>query len=90
MRYKSVSRSSAGSGRRTEHGREPAPANFRSVPMPKKPIKIEVVQEGDERFLLKIFADGGEEREPIVKLPRKPPRFPYRKVTFDESRKRGF
>jgi hypothetical protein len=72
------------------HGREPAPANFRSVPMPKKPIKIEVVQEGDERFLLKVFAHGGEEREPIVKLPRKPPRFPYRKVTFDKSRKKGF
>jgi hypothetical protein len=58
--------------------------------MPKKPIKIEVVQEGDERFLLKIFADGDEEREPIVKLPRKPPRFPYRKATFDKSRKKGF
>jgi hypothetical protein len=58
--------------------------------MPKKPIKIEVVQKGDARFLLKIFADGSEECEPIVKLPRKPPRFPYRKVTFDKSRKKGF
>jgi hypothetical protein len=58
--------------------------------MPKKPIKIEVMQEGDKRFLLKIFADGGQERDPIVKLPRKPPRFPYRKVTFDKSRKKGF
>lgn len=58
--------------------------------MPKKPIKIEVVQKGDERFLLKVFADGREERSPIVKLPRKPPRFPYRNVTFDKSRKKGF
>ena len=57
--------------------------------MPRKPIKIEVVQEGDERFLVKIFADGSEERAPIVKRPRKPPRFPYRKVTFDKSRKKG-
>jgi hypothetical protein len=39
--------------------------------MPKKPIKIEVIEEGDERFLLKIFFDGSEERQPIVKLPRK-------------------
>ena len=58
--------------------------------MAKKPTKIEVVQEGDERFLLKTFADGSEERKPIVKLPRKPPRFPYRKVTFDKTRKKGF
>jgi hypothetical protein len=58
--------------------------------MAKKPTKIEVVQEGDERFLLQTFADGSEERKPIVKLPRKPQRFPYRKVTFDKSRKKGF
>jgi hypothetical protein len=36
------------------------------------------------------FADGREERKPIVKMPRKPPRFPYRKVTFDKSRKKGY
>jgi hypothetical protein len=30
--------------------------------MPKKPVKIEVVEEGDERFLLKVFPDGSEER----------------------------
>ena len=58
--------------------------------MTKKPVKIEILQEGDERFLLKVFADGREEREPVVKLPRKPPRFPYRKVTFDKSKKKGF
>ena len=39
--------------------------------MPKKLDKIEVVQEGDVRFLIKTFADGSEERQPIVKLPRK-------------------
>jgi hypothetical protein len=36
-----------------------------------KSIKIKIVQEGDERFILKVFADGSEKREPIVKLPRK-------------------
>jgi hypothetical protein len=63
---------------------------FRSVTMPKKPVRIEIVQEGDERFLVRRFADGSEERHPIVKLPRKPSRFPYRKVVFDKSRKKGF
>jgi hypothetical protein len=58
--------------------------------MPKKPIKIEIIQQGDERFLARTFADGTEERLPIVKQPRKPPRHPYRKVTFDKSRKKGF
>lgn len=58
--------------------------------MPKKPIKIEIIQEGDERFLFRTFADGTEERLPLVKQPRKPSRYPYRKVTFDKSRKKGF
>jgi hypothetical protein len=35
--------------------------------MAKKPIQIEVVQEGDERFLLKTYADGSEVRLPILK-----------------------
>jgi hypothetical protein len=55
--------------------------------MPKKPIKIEIILEGDGRFLLKVYSDGSEERVPIVKLPRKPPRFRYRTVTLDKSRK---
>jgi hypothetical protein len=58
--------------------------------MAKTPTKIKVKQEGDERFLLMTFADGSEMRKPIVRLPRKPPRFPYRRVTFDKSRKKGF
>jgi hypothetical protein len=53
-------------------------------------MKIEVVQDGDERFIVRTFADGRVERLPIVKLPRKPPRWPYRKVSFDKSRKKGF
>jgi hypothetical protein len=42
--------------------------------MPTKPIKVEVVEEGGERFLLKVYADGRQERVPIasiVKAPRK-------------------
>jgi hypothetical protein len=58
--------------------------------MPKDPVEIKIVEEGDERFLVKVFADATEERTPIVKLPRKPSRFPYRTVTLDKSRKKGF
>ena len=60
--------------------------------VPKEPVEIEIVQEGDERFILKTFADGSDERVPIVKLPRKRryPDRPYRKWTFDKSKKKGF
>jgi len=30
------------------------------------------------------------DRLPVVKLPRKPPRYRYRKVKFDKSKKNGF
>jgi hypothetical protein len=58
--------------------------------MAKKPVRIEIVQKGDQRVLLKEYADGTEELVPIVKLPRKPPRYRYRTVTLDKSRKKGF
>jgi hypothetical protein len=35
--------------------------------MAKKPIKVQIVNEGQERFLLKVYADGSEERRPIVR-----------------------
>jgi hypothetical protein len=57
-----------------------------------KPIKIEIVEEGDKRFILMVFADGSEKREHIVKLPRKkryPPR-PYWHWDLSKSRKKGF
>jgi hypothetical protein len=59
--------------------------------MPNKPIKIEIVQEGDNRFMVKPFADGTEERMPIVKLPRKKryPDRPYWTWSFDKTRKKG-
>jgi len=57
---------------------------------PANPVDIEIVQEGEERFLVKSFPDGREERTPIVKLPRKEPRFRYRKATLDKSMKKGF
>ena len=61
--------------------------------MPKKPVKIEIIQDGDERFLVKTFTDGTEERTPIVKLPRKKryPDRPYWTWTFyDKTKKKGF
>jgi hypothetical protein len=33
-----------------------------------------------------MYADGSEERVPIVKLPAKPPRYRYRKVSLDKAR----
>ena len=60
--------------------------------MPQKPTSIEIIEEGDERFLLKIFADGQEKREPIVKLPSK--KRPRPKVDWSRKYsgglKRGF
>ena len=35
--------------------------------MPKKAVSIEIIQEGSARFLLKHYADGSEERVPVVK-----------------------
>jgi len=58
--------------------------------MPREPVDIEIIQDGGERYMLKIFADGSEERLSIVTLPRKPSRFPYRKWSFDRSNKEGF
>lgn len=60
--------------------------------MSRDPTKIEIIQEGDGRFLVKTFADVTEERTPIVKLPRKKryPDRPYWTWSFDKSRKKGF
>ena len=57
--------------------------------MLKETIHIEIVQEGDERYVLKTFADGSEERTPILRLPRKRSRFPYRKWSFNKSKNKG-
>jgi len=35
--------------------------------MTKRSIKVEVIEEGDKRFLLNVYADGTEERKLIVK-----------------------
>ena len=39
--------------------------------MAKKPAKVAIVCEGDERILVRTYADGTEKRTPIVKEPRK-------------------
>ena len=55
--------------------------------MSKKPIKVQIVDEATGRFLVKTYADGTEERDPIVKRPRKKryPDRPYRVWKFDET-----
>jgi hypothetical protein len=60
--------------------------------MSRDPTKIEIIQEGDGRFLVRTFGDGTEEWTPIVKLPRKKryPDRPYWSWSFDKSRKKGF
>jgi hypothetical protein len=48
--------------------------------MGKRPLRVSIVEERGERVIVRTFADGSEERERIVKLPRRkryPPR-PYR------------
>jgi hypothetical protein len=72
--------------------KEPEINLFRSLGMPNKPVSIEVVQEGDERFLIKTFANGEKVRESIVKAPRKKryPNRPYWHWTFDKTKKKGF
>ena len=39
--------------------------------MPKQPTSVEIIERGDQRFLLKTYADGTEERVPIVTEPPK-------------------
>jgi hypothetical protein len=63
---------------------------WHSLQMPKEPVSVEIIQEGDQRLMLKTFADGTEKHVPIVKLPRKRPRYTYRKWSFDKSKKKGF
>jgi hypothetical protein len=55
--------------------------------MSRKPVKVEIVEQPDGRFIVRRFADGAVEREPIVKLPRKtryPPR-PYWEWKFERE-----
>jgi hypothetical protein len=58
--------------------------------VPKKPIRVIIVEEGNERYLVRTFADGAEIRELVAKMPRKkryPPR-PY--WHWDLGKKKGF
>lgn len=59
--------------------------------MPKKIATVEVVEEGDDSFLSKVFADGSVERQPIVKEPRKkrPRRIDWSRK-YSGGLKRGF
>jgi hypothetical protein len=39
--------------------------------MRRKLVKVEIVDEGDSRFLLQVFSDGTENRLPIAEEPAK-------------------
>lgn len=59
--------------------------------MSRKPIKVEVIDESGESFIVRTFSDGTKEQHHIVKLPRKkryPPR-PYQKRDLNRTRKKG-
>jgi hypothetical protein len=45
--------------------------------MPKKPIRVEIIEDTKGRFVVKTFADGTEVRHAVVKEPRKK-RYPDR------------
>ena len=56
--------------------------------MRRTPVRIEIVGEDDDRVIVKHYDDGSEEREPVVRLPRRkryPPR-PYRHWILGKTR----
>jgi hypothetical protein len=53
--------------------------------MQQAPVKVGLAQEGNQRFLLKEYADGSDERTPILKLGRSLLRYRYRTVILDKS-----
>ena len=57
--------------------------------MPRKPVKIMIVEGKEGRFIVRTYADGTEERDVIVKQPRRKryPDRPYWHWTFDKFRK---
>ena len=52
-------------------------SGFVRLAMSPKPIKLEIIENASGRFLIKTYADGTEERQAIVKQPRKK-RYPER------------
>ena len=59
--------------------------------MNRKPLRVEVIEEEGQRFIVQTFSDGSVSRHPVVKLPRKkryPPR-DYQKRDLNRSRKKG-
>lgn len=59
--------------------------------MPRKRVKVEIVDEPGGRFIITTYADGELTRKQVVKLPRKPryPPRPYRHWNLDRTRKKG-
>jgi hypothetical protein len=57
----------------------------------KKPISIEVVEEGEERFMLLTYEDGTVIRRPVDdKKATRRPRLPVQRLSKDRTRKKQF
>jgi hypothetical protein len=62
--------------------------------MARKPVSIEIVEEADGgRLIVRTFADGSEEREPIdlTKKPTRRPRMPRQRIRsegMDKTRRK--
>jgi hypothetical protein len=57
----------------------------------KRPIAVEVLQEGDERLIVFTYADGEVIRQPVQdkKATRRPKR-PHQRLGVDKTRKKKF
>jgi hypothetical protein len=59
--------------------------------MRKTPIKVEIIEEGDQRVLLKIYDDGREERTRVVQVTKKKARLrPYWYWALGTGRRKFF
>jgi hypothetical protein len=58
--------------------------------MPRKPVSIEVVQEGEERYVLLTFANGDVEKRRVQsdRKARRRPRRPQTRLKLPEGRQR--
>ena len=59
--------------------------------MPRKPVTIEVVEEGDERYVLLTYADGEVLKRSVEAglKPRRRPRRPQTRLKLDQAREKS-
>jgi len=58
--------------------------------MPRKPVSIEIVQEGDERYVLLSYANGNVEKRRVEsdRKARRRPRRPQTRLKLPEGKQR--